>query len=271
MRDAPAASGPAEPGALQDNPERFASLPDAARPVSGGGYVIAVCGLDFEAAIAAGPGVMTLCGVGSDRLAARLEMLLVDEARAAHGSAGCRGIVSFGTAGGLDPALQPGACVIADEIVTPQGRLAVDAGWLTALLACLPDAIRGSLAGVDRPLADVSDKTRLWQGSGARAADMESHRAARLAQRHGLPFAACRVVVDPAHRSLPSSATAGLRDDGTTAILPILRALAAHPGQLPALIQLARDAGAAKRNLRQVRSRIGATFALPAAREKWTR
>jgi len=230
--------------------------PPATHSIDG---VIAVCGLDFEAEIAAGAGVVTLCGVGSDRLAARLEALLGD------GSRGCHGIISFGTAGGLDPALPAGACVIADAIVTPHGRLPVDANWLNALLACVPQATQGALAGVDQPLAEVADKTRLWQSSGARAVDMESHRAALIAQRHGLPFAACRVVVDPANRSLPSSATVGLRDDGTTAILPILLALAAHPGQLPALIQLARDAGAAKRTLREVRAQMGVAFAMPSA------
>jgi len=227
--------------------------------------VIAVCGLDFEAAIAAGPGVVTLCGVGSERLAARLETLLAQSEAAMQGAQRYCGIISFGTAGGLDPALPPGACVIADKIVTSDGGFPVDAHWLGALLACLPNARQGALAGVNQALTDVADKARLWQSSGALAVDMESHHVARIAQRHGLPFAACRVVVDPAQRSLPSSATVGLRDDGTTAIMPILRALARHPGQLPALIQLARDAGAAKKTLRQVRAQMGVGFAMPTA------
>ena len=215
--------------------------------------VIAVCGLAFEAAIAAGPGVVTLCSTGP----ARLEQLLVHKARA------CRGIISFGTAGGLDPALQPGTCVIADAIVTPAERFPVDAGWLRALRACLPQALQGTLAGVDQPLSDAAAKARLWRSSGACIADMESHRVALIAQRHGVPFAACRVVVDPAHRSLPFSATAGLRGDGTTAIMPMLRALASHPGELLALIQLASDALAAKRALRTIRFHVGAAFAMP--------
>ena len=227
--------------------------------------VIAVCGLDFEAAVAAGPSVVTLCGVGSERLAARLEALLAQSEWGAQGSQRYCGIISFGTAGGLHPALQPGACVVADKIVTPDGGFAVDTDWLRALLGCLPNARQGALAGVNQPLTDVTDKARLWQSSGALAVDMESHHAALIAQRHGLPFAACRVVVDPAQRSLPSSATVGLRDDGTTAIMPILRALAAHPGQLPALIQLAWDAGAAKQTLRQVRAQLGVAFAMPSA------
>ncbi|MEN3291293.1 MAG: hypothetical protein V7642_546 [Burkholderiales bacterium] len=233
--------------------------PGAADPCS----VIAVCGLAFEAAIAAGPGIVTVCGLGSERLAARVEKSLAQEARQ------CRGIISFGIAGGLDPALRPGACVIADEIVeiveivTPARRFPVDAGWLQALRTCVPDATQGTVAGVDQPMLDAADKARLRQSSGARAVDMESHRAALIAQRHGVPFAACRVVADPAHRSLPSTAAVGLRDDGTMALMQTLRCLMRQPGQLPALIRLASDAWAAQRTLRAVRSHMGVALAMP--------
>jgi hopanoid-associated phosphorylase len=215
--------------------------------------VVAVCGMAFEAAIAAGTGVVTLCAPG----AAPLDQLLRREAGR------YRGIVSFGTAGGLDPALAPGACIIADAVVDGQARYPVDAVWLAALRACLPRAVGGMIAGVDQPLVDAAAKASLRQSSGACAVDMESHRAALMAQRFGLPFAACRVVVDPAHRSLPASATAGLRNDGTVALLQVMRALASDPGQLPALIQLALDARVARQALRVARSLAGTAFAMP--------
>jgi hopanoid-associated phosphorylase len=219
--------------------------------------VIAVCGLAFEAAIAMGPNVLTLCGLGSERMAARLENMIVQKEQR------CLGIISFGTAGGLDPALTAGACVIANEIAMPDGCVPVDADWLRALRACLPEATQGTIAGTNQPLLRAADKACLWESSGACAVDMESHRAALVAQRHGIPFAACRVVVDAAHCNLPPAATAGLREDGTVAIMPVLRALAASPRQLPELIQLASDADAAKRTLRSVRARLGIAFAIP--------
>jgi hopanoid-associated phosphorylase len=219
--------------------------------------VIAVCGLAVEAEIAAGPGIVTLCGLGSEKLAARLEYQLLLGARP------CRGIISFGMAGGLDPALPPGSCVIADEVVSAATQFPVDANWLYALRSSLPESVQGSIAGVDQPILDTADKTSLRQSSGACAVDMESHRAALIAHRYGVPFAACRVIVDPAYRNLPDAAMAGLRADGTTALAEVLRALAAHPGQLPAMIQLAVDAAAAKRTLREVRLSTGAAFAMP--------
>ncbi len=228
--------------------------------LAGAAPVIAVSGLDFEAAIAAGPGVVALCGVGSPRLSARLESLI---------ESGCRGIVSFGTAGGLHPSLAPGACVLAHQVVrlaadgATDASYAVDARWLDALRVALPDAHCGVLVGAEQPLASVDAKQGLSRSTGALAVDMESHRAAVIAQQAGIPFAVCRVVVDPAERSLPSSATVGLREDGSTALWPILTTLARHPTQLAALLRLANDARAAKRALHLARQRVGDAFGLP--------
>jgi hopanoid-associated phosphorylase len=219
--------------------------------------VVVVCGLAFEAAIAAGPQVQVVCATGAGAAAARLERALAHEAR------GCRAIISFGCAAALDPALRPGACVLAGAVVTPGGTLGTDAGWVHALSGCLPGAVQGRLAGVELPLLDRAAKAHLWRTSGACAADMESHEVARIARLHGVPFVACRVVLDPAWRALPSIALAGLRDDGATALGPLLGALARRPWQLPALAALALDAHAARRSLREARVRAGPAFAAP--------
>jgi hypothetical protein len=91
---------------------------------------------------------------------------------------------------------------------------------------------------------------------------MESHIAAEQAGAHGLPFAVCRAIVDPAWRTLPPAATAGLREDGTTALAPILRELARAPGQLPAMIRLAFDARAARLSLVAARAALQRAGAL---------
>jgi hypothetical protein len=153
--------------------------------------------------------------------------------------------------------------VLAKAVTTPSGIIAADAAWLEALSACLPHAVHGTLAGIDMPLCDAGDKAALRQASGACAADMESHVAASLARHYGLSFAACRVVLDPAWRGVPSCALAGTRADGTSAIGPLLRALAAQPSQLPALAALAADARIARRSLRSARALLGATLGVP--------
>jgi hopanoid-associated phosphorylase len=219
--------------------------------------VLAACGLAFEAAIAAGPGVVTACGPGPARLGEQLDALL------AGGAGGWAGILSFGCAGALDPDLAAGDCVVATGVQLAEGFAPADAAWTDALLACLPGARAGELAGLDAPLVTAADKARLWRDSGACAADMESHAAVRLARRHGLPFAACRVVLDPAWRGLPPCALAGMRADGSAAPGPVLRALAADPRQLGAVLALALAAARARRILRQVRGRLGPALAVP--------
>ncbi len=65
--------------------------------------MIVVVGLAFEARIAARSGLPIICS-GDGRT------LTPDLKRAIAG--GCRGLVSFGVAGGLDPGLTPGTCVV---------------------------------------------------------------------------------------------------------------------------------------------------------------
>jgi hopanoid-associated phosphorylase len=228
------------------------------RAQDGEALVVAVCGLRFEAGIAAAPGVLALCEPGLGQAAARLDAML------SSGEIACGGIISFGCAGGLDPALKPGDCVLADAVLTADGPAGTDAAWLQALHACMPAASVGLLAGTSQPVTGSAEKARLWQQSRARTLDMESHVASLIARRHQLPFAALRVVADPAGLSLPACALAGMRGDGSVAVMPVLRSLVAGPSQLPALATLAAGAHAARRALRTARALAGPRFALPA-------
>lgn len=226
--------------------------------------VIAVTGMAFEASIAAGKGRDGIEAV----YAARADLL--ERALTAALDRGASGVISFGTAGGLGPDLEPGTLIIAEAVEGPFGRVECDKAWseriATALLASplAAQTRRGVEAAVAAPLTGAADKAALHLSSGgALAVDMESHLAAAAAAARGLPFAVCRAVVDPAWRSLPKAAMAGLRDDGSTAVLPILRELARDPLQLGGLLRVAADAGAARKALtraRRVLSESGAFF-----------
>jgi hopanoid-associated phosphorylase len=216
--------------------------------------VVVVTGMAFEARIAAGAGVEVLRG-GPD---ATLERAL-----AARLCLPCAGVISFGVAGGLDPSLAAGAVVVAERIVHGDDVFDTDLLWCAALRQALPGAIGGTVAGVDGAVAGVAQKQALRRFTGARAIDMESHVGARLARAAGLPYVACRVVLDPACRKVPAAALAALGRDGRTDLGAMLRALAAHPGQLAGLFQLARDAALARGTLRTTRRLLGDRFALP--------
>ncbi|CAH2794269.1 MAG: Adenosylhopane nucleosidase, HpnG [uncultured Paraburkholderia sp.] len=236
-----------------------ASVDAGSGSASAGLPVIVVTGIAFEARIARGEGVEVVYAARAD---------LLERALSAAVARGCSGIVSFGTAGGLAPDLKPGALVVADAVVGTFGRVPTDSAWadrLAAALATGPLASRlnrGPMAAVAAPFISADDKRALHRSTGALAVDMESHLAGAMAAARGVPFAVCRAVVDPAWRTLPSAATAGLRDDGSTALAPILRELLREPSQIGALIQVAVDARAARLSLVQARQALGAARAL---------
>ena len=215
--------------------------------------LIVACGLRAEAKIAAAPGLEVIAGGGD---AVRLARALEAAAPAS------RALVSFGIAGGLAPDLRAGTCLVASCVVGPDGtRFATHAGWRARLARDLGVAT-ASFAGVDAPLAGVADKRALHAASGAALVDMESHIVAQVAARHGLPFAAIRVVADPAERQLPHAATVGMRPDGRVDLPAVLRSLARDPSQIAGLVRTALDARAAFAGLLRCRQMLGGDFGL---------
>ena len=66
----------------------------------------------------------------------------------------------------------------------------------------------GRLLTSARSVGSVEDKAALFERTGAVAVDMESAAIAEVAEQHGLPFLAVRVVVDSAGDVLPAAVTA---------------------------------------------------------------
>jgi hopanoid-associated phosphorylase len=202
--------------------------------------MIVVVGMAFEARIAAGLGVPVICGGDGHNLATSLARAM---------AAGCGGLISFGVAGGLVSDLKPGTCIIGSAILDEDGERATDARWASRLMKIIPDAIHGPIVGVHEPIAHASDKSALHRDTGAIAVDMESHVVARAAAQHGVPLAAIRVVVDPVERTIPRSALAGARPDGTIDPLAVMRSLMRYPRDLAGLVRMSFDARAARATL----------------------
>ncbi len=218
--------------------------------------VLAVTCLAFEARIAAGGGVRVFCASERDHLFTRIEAAAAD---------GCCGIVSFGVAGGLDPGLRPGDQVIATSVVTHRGRYRTDEAWTRALLAVSPGAVHADISGADAPIADPADKLALRRAHRTVAVDTESHIAAAVAARRGVPFAAVRVVLDPAHRCLPPAALVPLRPDGSADVRAVLGSMRQTTGQFPELMKIIADASLAWSTLTRGRRRLGHALAFPHA------
>jgi adenosylhomocysteine nucleosidase len=60
-----------------------------------------------------------------------------------------------------------------------------------------------------------------------------------------------RVIADPAERDIPAAALAALDTRGRLRLGAMLRALARNPGEVSALLRLARDMGSARSGLRR--------------------
>ncbi len=222
--------------------------------------MIIVVGLAFEARIAAGPGVHVICSGDGRNLAAKLTAAIVEARTMVRG---CPGIVSFGVAGGLAPHLSPGTCIVGSAVISGAERMPMSHEWSQKLLMTIPDAIPGMLLGVPAPIAHPEEKRALYLKTGAIAVDMESHIVAAVGRAHELPVAAIRVITDPAKRALPASAVAAMRPNGTTNIGAMLRSVLKRPREVPALLQTALDARAARATLVRGRHLLGPAFTLP--------
>jgi len=159
---------------------------------------------------------------------------------------GCRALLSYGLAGGLEPALRPGTLLLPAQILDPAGlRHDIDSDWRSDILAALTAAglpcVESRLAGCDAVIDHPRRKQELAKETGAGAVDMESHRIAAVAAERGVPFLVLRAVGDPAERTLPRSALAAIQPDGGTNKMAVATALLRRPWELADLIRLGRD------------------------------
>ena len=215
--------------------------------------VLIVTGLKQEARIAAGPGLTVICS-SSNPVQLREMMVSFDPAS-------IRGIVSFGVAGGLNPSLRSGDIVVASDIVAGRQSWATAAA-LTENLVALPNGrkrkiVSGVLVGVEEVVTGQVAKAALRATTGADAVDMESHIAARYAEHYGLPFAAVRVISDPAHRALPELTMNAIKPNGNVDMWKVMRGIARNPKTIPHLISTGRDFSRALRSLKGCAGALG--------------
>jgi adenosylhomocysteine nucleosidase len=211
-----------------------------------------LAGLQSEArclsGVPGGPRTIALSGArleGAQRAALRLV------------AAGATHLLSFGLAGGLDPALAPGTLLLPTRLLTSSAPVVVDAAWharAADLLAAL-NPKTAAMFGTDEAIATAAAKAALRARTGAAAVDMESHVLADAAP--ALPLLIVRVIADSAADALPPAALVGIKPDGSTDLAAVLRSVLGRPGQIPALMRLGRAAAKAEATLRAA-ARLGA-------------
>lgn len=158
-------------------------------------------------------------------------------------AAGARALISWGMAGGLDPALDVGTVCLPRVIVARDGaNCATDLHWreiLTAAIAGRRTIATGQLLTCDAAIDDIAGKAAAFRETGAVAVDMESLHIGQAAAAHQIPFIAVRVIVDTAHDVIPAAVMAASR--GGHVHLPLLcLGLLRRPRDLAPLLHLAK-------------------------------
>jgi adenosylhomocysteine nucleosidase len=169
--------------------------------------------------------------------------------------AGASSLMTFGMAGGLDPALKAGSVVLPCEMISADGRrFAASRSWrerVAAEISSLRAVTEGNLLTSAQAIDTPAEKTETFRRTGAAAVDMESAAVAEIALHFNLPFIAVRVIVDTAADTLPRAVVNASRA-GQVQISRLIAGLILAPGQIPALIRLSQRYRIATRSLRAI-------------------
>lgn len=223
-----------------------------------------ITGLHAEAEILAGAAsrkgavVEVRCAGASSRRAREHAIALAD--------AGVEALLSFGVAGGLDPAFSPGSLLAPTAVTATNGaKFACDPAWrerFVALMAGAETVLSAEILGSEGMISDPGAKRSIYEASGAGAVDMESLAVAEAASAAGLPFLAIRTIADPAGRAPPQAALSAVAPDGRIRTIAALASLVRNPSALPLYLSLARDSRTALNALRRVAARGAPLFGL---------
>lgn len=177
---------------------------------------------------------LQVCGMGPERARQTAERML---------NAGMRRLLVWGTAGGLDPALQAGTLFLPDLLLDAASgtRYPVSAPLHAQLeqklgTLKLPLVCRGTLVTTDKVLVTAKEKSRAAQQTGASMVDMESAAIAAAALGAGAEIAVLRVLLDDAGASLPPVVIRSM--DTRHPHLRVAAGLLKRPQDLPAVLRL---------------------------------
>jgi adenosylhomocysteine nucleosidase len=163
-------------------------------------------------------------------------------------------LILTGFAGGLQPELQSGDLILAEEILRPGAEeIRADEQLFAEAEEALSDIRQGRLLTVARP-ASSEEKNRLGKDFQAMAVDMESWWAVALAREAGVPFLCLKAILDPLDKPLPRF-IAGVGPTGRPTSEAWLTLLG-HPQELPELLRWARAAHRVSEALAPALSRL---------------
>lgn len=186
-----------------------------------------------------------ICGMGPERARGAARKMV---------ESGFNALISWGTAGALAADIAPGSLIIPETVRAGTGDVYPTATkWrnsvINRLRDCPSNIYLGQLADSMHVLTRDSEKYRVRQQTDALAVDMESGAIAETARQNKVPLLVIRAVSDSSTMSIPDSVTRFTGPYGEVRMLRLLQSLVRRPGDIPAMVQLARGFSAAARTL----------------------
>jgi hypothetical protein len=155
-------------------------------------------------------------------------------------------VLAVGLAGGLDPLLHHGDLVVGARFLAAGNgeRFEPEPGLAALAAQSLREAhlpfVSAPIYTVDEPLLTQAAKAVAFGRTGAAAVDMETHHFARVAAEAAVPFVTVRAIADAAGDAVPPY-LAGLGvADRRTRVRTVISRVARHPGDVAAVVALAR-------------------------------
>jgi adenosylhomocysteine nucleosidase len=202
---------------------------------------------------------LAMLGAGSLLAVSGIGGVAAEAAARALVDAGVSALITFGMAGGLDPALKPGSVVLPPALISPQGKhYPVCQSWrerVVAAVSPLRAVSEGNLLTSAYAIDTPAEKAAAFHRTGAVAVDMESAAVAEVAAQHNLPFIAARVIVDAAADRLPRAVVAASRA-GRVQFGRLLAGIILAPGEIAALVRLAQRYRVAMLSLRAIAAHL---------------
>lgn len=147
--------------------------------------------------------------------------------------------IGGGFAGALKPTLKIGDVLAARAIREVGKSKTLECSRNLFMAAYENQAIEARMfLTTDRVIGTAEEKQRL--GSFAEAVDMESFATISVAGEKNVPFLAVRVISDRFDEDMPAEIETTIDERGRVKIGDVVKHVAAHPLQIPALIRLGR-------------------------------